>query len=298
MSDRDTSAASTPDPEDIPREPSKHELDAAMTGNGATPSRPANDEQIADQATTDDDLAWPEGVDDEPVAPVKHAPSKAAVIAGGILAALLLGLAILASTQDPKSYMPDINKQQVAGVAALLKDEKIAEYTDDQVKAAQKSFAEGGAGRNMTSESAADALNVAKPDSVTAKEIKDILAKKKTNFQTVDGLNSGLRSQIILFAVTGALMALGTVFYQRGKVWARFIGMFVAGFIAVMYIMQIVQGALNIPGMVISLAAVAAFYFFMKGRLEDPPVRPAGAGGGGLLGGMFAPRGPRNKPTE
>jgi hypothetical protein len=150
----------------------------------------------------------------------------------------------------------------------------------------------------MTHETVAEALNSAKPDSVTAAQVEDLLAEKKASYQTTEGLEKSLRSQIILFAVTGGLMALGTVFYQRGKSWARFIGMFVAGFIAVMYVMQVVQGALNIPGLAITFASVAAFYFFMKGRLEDPPVGVRGGGFGGL-GSLFQPRGPRApKATE
>ena len=89
-------------------------------------------------------------------------------------------------------------------------------------------------------------------------QVEDLLVEKKASYQTTEGLEKSLRSQIILFAVTGGLMALGTVFYQRGKPWARFIGMFVAGFIAVMYVMQVVQGALNIPGLAITFASVAA----------------------------------------
>ena len=309
MTDRDT-AASTPDPNDVPREPSKHELDAAMKDRASTSRDDAVDADVADDAEVsaakrdadplgaDDDLAWPEGDDDVPVAAASttHAPSRPAIIAGAILAAILLALAILAAFQDPKSYMGEINKQQVAGVAQVLKTEKIAEYTSDQVKAAQQAFADAGATRDMTNESVAQALNSAKADSVSADQVKDVLAKKKAQYQTIESLQSGLRSQIILFTVTGLLMAAATVFYQRGKTWARFIGMFVSGFIAVMYVMQVVQGSLNIPGIIITLAAVAAFYFFMKGRLDDPPVARAGGGMGGL-GGLFTPRG-RGKAAE
>ncbi|WP_153504464.1 hypothetical protein [Cumulibacter manganitolerans] len=294
MTDRDT-AASTPDPDDVPREPSKQELDAGRASGVESPLDP-----VGAPEARHDDLAWPAGADDAPVAAsaTKYPPSRPAVIAGAILAAVLLALAILAAFQDPKSYMSEINKQQIAGVAQVLKDEKVADYTSAEIKTAQQSFADEGATRDMTNESAAAALNAGKPDSVTAGQIKDVLAEKKAQFQTVEALQSGLRSQIILFTLTGLLMAAGTLFYQRGKAWARYIGMFVSGFIAVMYVMQVVQGALNIPGIVITLAAIAAFYFFMKGRLEDPPAPRPGGGGFGGFGSLFAPRGPRNRPAE
>lgn len=322
MTDRDNPAASSSDPDDFdrgqardeaahdaqssgasparfdtPHEPSKHELDEAMAGDV---DRADADRIETDRADRTDDnlLAAPPAPDlDEPaVAPAlaKRPPSKPAVIAGGILAALLLGLAILAMTQSPREFLPEVNKQMVAGVANLLEEEDVAEYTDDEVEAAQQAYADAGGDRNMNDENVADALNSAKPDSVTVDEIKEARDKHKANYASLEQMESQLRSQIILFAVTGGLMALATVFYQRGKSWARYIGMFVAGFVAVMYVMQVVQGALNIPGLVITLASVAAFYFFMKGRLEDP--RPGMTGGG--FGGMFAPRGPRNRPAE
>lgn len=285
MTDRDTPAADSPEPDDVPREPSKAELDDAIRANG--------ERQDGEPA--------PAAIEEAP-ARASYPPSKPAVIAGAILSALMLGLMILAWTQQPKDYMPEINRQQIEGVARVLEDQDVADYTNDEVKAAQEAFADAGSGRDMTSETAAQALNTAKPDSVTAVEIDDVLSEAKASFQTLEGLESGLRSQIILFAVTGALMALGTVLYQRGKAWARYIAMFVSGFVAVMYIMQVLQGALNIPGIVIVLASVAAFYLFMKGRLDDPPAaRPRaggmGGGGGGLLGSLFAPK-PRPKPSE
>lgn len=305
MTDRDTPAANSPEPDDVPREPSRAEIDEAMRANGRSSD--------ADALEAGDDLDGARRVDADadaddsfaaaPIAPAvndaapvrtKYPPSKAAVIAGAILAALMLGLMILAWTQEPKEYMPEYNRLQIQGVAQLLEDQDVAEYTSDEVTAAQEAFADAGNDRDMTSESAAQALNIAKPDSVNATEIDEVLAEAEASFQTIEGIESNLRSQIILFAVTGGLMALGAVFYQRGKIWARFVGMFVAGFTAVMYIMQVLQGALNILGMIIVIVSAAAFYLFMKGRLDEhPAARPRGDGGGrpgGLLSTIFAPR--------
>lgn len=297
MTDRDE--AMSPDHDDIPREPSKHELDAALNGSSAA-RRPATDDDAASVDADAVDIADPIELDETSgtAAVVTYPPSKAAVIASALLAAVLLALSVLAFTQDPKDYMSDINHQQVGGLAKLLEDEKVASYSDDEVKAAQEAFKDAGAERDMTNENAAEALNSAKPDSVTADQIGDLLKEKETRFQTLENLKSGLRSQIIMFAVAGVLMAVAAVFYQRGKVWARFLGMFVAGFVAVLYVTQVVQGALNIPGLVITLAAVAAFYFLMKGRLEDRPVAAGGRPGGLGFGSLFTPRGPRNKPAE
>lgn len=287
--------------DDVPREPSKHELDEAMAAEADRGVDNADGDRRDGDHLDDDLLAAPPAPEDDGLtgAPVlaTRPPSRPAVIAGGVLAALLLGLAILATTQSPREFLPEVNKQMVAGVANLLEQEDVAEYTDDEVEAAQQAYADAGGERNMTDENVAQALNSAKPDSVTANEIEEARDKNEANYASLEQMESQLRSQIILFAVTGGLMALATVFYQRGKSWARYIGMFVAGFVAVMYVMQVVQGALNIPGMVITLAAVGAFYFFMKGRLEDPPAGMAGGGFGGF-GGMFAPRGPRNRPAE
>lgn len=312
MTDRDTPAANSPEPDDVPREPSGAEIDDAMRANGrsndADPIEPdtGDDADVRgnlDEFNNRDDDGFPAAPEVSGAAParVTYPPSKPAVIAGAILSALMLGLMILAWTQEPKSYMPDINHQQIEGVARVLEDQDVADYTSDEVKAAQEAFANGGSGRDMTGETAAQALNTAKPDSVTAAEIDDVLSEAQASFQTLEGLESGLRSQIILFAVTGALMALGTVLYQRGKVWARYIGMFVSGFVAVMYIMQVLQGALNIPGIIIVVASVAAFYFFMKGRLDEAPAARAGGGAGragGGLGSLFAPRPRRPKASE
>lgn len=302
MTDRDPAAANSPEPDDVPREPSRAEIDDAIRAHGRSS---ATDRIESADAGHDGDVRGPvddfgvtPGDDEQPPARARYAPSKSAVIAGSILSALMLGLMILAWAQEPRSYLPEINRQQVEGVARILEDQDIAEYTDDQVSAAQDAFADAGSDRDMTSETAAQALNTAKPDSVTPDEIEDVLTEAKASFQTLEGLESGLRSQIILFAISGVLMAVGTVLYQRGKIWARYIAMFVSGFIAVMYIMQVLQGALNIPGIIIVVASVAAFYMFMKGRLDEAPAaRTRGAGGGGLSS-LFAPRSPRPKPSE
>lgn len=303
MTDRDTHAANSPEPDDVPREPSRAEIDEAMRSSG----RSSGDDPVeaADDVTAYDDARHADADDSFPAAPVadgtapvraKYPPSKAAVIAGAILAALMLGLMILAWTQEPRDYMPEYNRLQIEGVAQLLEDQDVAEYTADEVTTAQQAFADAGNDRDMTSESAAQALNTAQPDSVNAAEIDDVLAEAEASFQTIEGIQDNLRSQIILFAVTGGLLALAVVFYQRGKVWARFVGMFVAGFTAVMYIMQVLQGALNILGLIIVITSAAAFYLFMKGRLDDHPATRARAGtGGGLLGSIFAPR---QKPSK
>ncbi|WP_106848798.1 hypothetical protein [Blastococcus sp. Marseille-P5729] len=290
----------SPANDDIPREPSRQELDEAMSADADRPDDAYATDVRGTDAADDDLLAAPPAPEEDLTgAPVltKRPPSKPAVIAGGILAALLLGLALLATTQSPREFLPEVNKQMVAGVANLLEEEDVAEYTDDEVEAAQQAYADAGGDRNMNDENVADALNSAKPESITAAEIQEARDKHNANYASLEQMESQLRSQMILFAVTGALMALATVFYQRGKSWARYIGMFVAGFVAVMYVMQVVQGALNIPGLVITVASVAAFYFFMKGRLEDPPPGMTGGGFAGF-GGMFAPRGPRNRPAE
>lgn len=298
MTDRDTPAANSPEPGDVPREPSRAELDDAIRANGsAADNSPAGSGAGEDKAELRADAAG----EDVPVAPdeaparASYPPSKAAVIAGTILSALMLALAILAWTQEPRSYMPEVNRQQIEGVARILEDQDVADYTADEVQVAQEAFAADGADRDMTSETVAQALNTAKPDSVDAAEIDDILTEAEASFQTLEGLQSGLRSQIVLFALTGGLMAVGTVFYQRGKAWARYVAMFVSGFVAVMYIMQVLQGALNIPGMIITAASVAAFYMFMKGRLDEPPAARARGGAGGGFAGLFAPRSKRSE---
>lgn len=291
MTDRDPNAANSPDPDDVPREPSRAELDDAMRTDGDVDA--ARRGELAPDAAGrgPGDLSAAPAVEDAAPARVTYPPSKAAVIAGALLSALMLGLMILAWTQQPREYMPEYNRLQIQGVAQLLEDQDVAEYTGDEVTAAQQAFADAGNDRNMTSESAAQALNSAKPDSVTPADIDDVLAEAEASFQTLEGIESNLRSQIILFAVAGGLLALAVVFYQRGKVWARFVAMFVSGFTAVMYVMQVLQGALNILGLVIVVVSAATFYLFMKGRLDEPPAaRPRGGAGGGGLSSLFAPR--------
>lgn len=301
MTDRDPSAANSPEPEDdVLREPSRAELDEAIRARAERAQADDRADRAEDDAAEQADAlpVAPEAYD-EPYEPVRREPSRGAVIAGAILAALLLGLTILAFTQDPRSYMTDINREQIAGVARVVEDQDIAEYNADEVRAAQEAWAAAGSDRDMTSDTAAQALNAARPDSINAGQIDDALGEIGAQFQTLQNLEDGLRSQTILFAVTGGLAALATVFYQRRQTWARVVGMFVSGFVAVMYVMQVVQGALNIPGMLLVVASVSAFYLFMKGRLDDP--MPARAGGGLGLGGSFgprAPRAPRQRPTE
>ncbi|MFV0532665.1 MAG: hypothetical protein ACK5MR_03305 [Cumulibacter sp.] len=290
MTDRDTPGANSPDPDDVPREPSKAEIDDAIRARSdATPvadRSESTDEGDAGAraefpaAPAIDERAQPEGRRTFP-------PSRFAVISGSILAAIMLGLMIFTFSQDVSALVPDSNRAQVEGTARLLEDQDVAEFTDDEIDTAKDAFTTAGESRDINSGNVADALNVAKPDSVTAEQIDDMLTENDIEYSTLESMESQFRYQAFIFGGVGVVMLLGTFFYQRAKSWARYIGMFGSGFISVMYLMQVMQGGMNVITLVLTVVGIATFWAFMKGRLVELPPMPGGRPRGG---GLFAPR--------
>lgn len=262
--------------DDIPREPSKAELDGA--------------------------IAWPKDKDDDATETAQtFAPKKAAWVALGVLALIMFAMAGIGLSQDAKALQRSYLPVQAQVTAQVLEKDKVVNYTKDETTKAAQRWADQGVTVAPTAAQMADALNAVVSDNkkVTEKQVSDSLKKNKVNLTvpTVDELNSSIRTQTIIFGVVALAAVAAAYFYRQGASWARMLGMFVAGLVTIMFVMQVVNGSLSALTLAIVLSGGAAFFFLMKGRLVAPaPIgggRPGGAGGG-IFGSLFRPR-PRSE---
>lgn len=256
-----------------PREPSKYELD----------ERSANDSE---------DLAAPPVADDEAAERKAVPPSKWAMIFLGALAALLLGFGILSLTQDAKALHKSIMPTQVEYVAKLLAQNDGPKLSESQLKEAQENWVKNGDVNDPSGENLAPIINQAAgasgDDAATPEQIDKLVEDNKVNLTwTLEDVQSMLNRQVAMFLIGGAIAAIALIFYRQRKSWARIVGMFISGLAGIMFLMQIIQAGINIFALLLTVAGIGAFYFLMKGRLEEGPSQRVG------FGNMFSPRRPR-----
>ncbi|GAB3293028.1 hypothetical protein EK0264_11960 [Epidermidibacterium keratini] len=261
---------------EAPREPSKYELD----------------ERAAKQ---DDDLAAPPVAADETAERKAVPPSKWAMIFLGGLAALLLAFGILSLTQDAKALHRSIMPQQVAVVSQLLEKNDGPKLSQEQLKTAQDNWVENGDVNDPSGANLAPVINQATgasgDDEVTAERIDTLVKDNEVNLTwTMDEVQSMLNRQVAMFLIGGAVAAIALIFYRQRKGWARILGMFISGLAGIMFLMQVIQGGLNIFALLLTVAGIGAFYFLMKGRLDEGPPQRMG------FGNMFSPR--RQRPEQ
>lgn len=273
----------SPDPDDVPREPSKDELEPA--------------------------IAYPSGgTDDDVAAPVTIAPKKAAWIALAVLGVIMLIMMGFGLSQDGKSLQASYPPAQVTVTSQALTKEKIGpKYTQAEITKAGENWKDQGVTVDPSAEQMASALNSVNSDKqVTADDVSKALKANKVSLKlpTVESLQKSITIQTIIFAVLGLASLVAAWFYRQGAAWARILGMVASGIVTLMFVMQVLQGTLSLPLIVIVIAGAAAFVLTMKGRLKAPialagrggPRAPGGFGGmgggigGGLFGNLFRPR--------
>ncbi|MEO6957686.1 MAG: hypothetical protein ABI137_13160 [Antricoccus sp.] len=278
----------SPDPDDVPREPSKDELEPAI-------AYPSN------------------GADDEAAAPAVIAPKQAAWIALTILGLIMLVMMGFGISQDGKALQASYPPAQVTVTGQALAKEKIGpKFTDAEITKAGENWKAKGVTVDPSADQMAAALNsVNSEKQVTAADVSKALAANKVSLKlpTVDSLQKSILIQTVIFALLGVASLVAAWFYRQGAAWARLLGMLASGIVTLMFVMQVLQGTLSLPLIVIVIAGAAAFVFTMKGRLKERvviagrggPRSPGGfggfggmggggMGGGGLLGGLFRPR--------
>lgn len=276
------------DPDDVPREPSKDELEPLI-------SYPSN------------------GADDETAAPVTLPPKQAAWIALTVLGLIMLIMMGFGISQDGKSLQASYPPAQVTVTGQALAKEKIGpKYTTAEITKAGENWKAKGVTVDPSADQMAAALNSVNSDKqVSADDVSKALKANKVSLKlpTVESLQKSITIQTIIFAVLGLAALVAAWFYRQGAAWARILGMLASGIVTLMFVMQVLQGTLSLPLIVIVIAGAAAFIFTMKGRLKQPiaiagrggPRAPGGfggfgglggggMGGGGLLGGLFRPR--------
>lgn len=252
-----------------------------------------------EEAPVEQSLLWP-GEEDEIESKEPIPPSRRALIALGILGVVMFVLAGIVFGQNAATAQKQYSVAQVNVMVELLKKEKIT-FTTAQTTKMGEAWRDQGVNIDPTASQLRDLVTAQVPDKkVTEANIQTQIDKNKTEagqsplrMPTANEIESSFRTQALIFAGLGLVVALAAFIYFRRNKWGRILGMFASGLITVMYLMQLVSGAVSLPVIVVTLAGAAAFWFTLQGRLMPLTPRPGGMGGngfGGGLAGLFRPK--------
>lgn len=240
-------------------------------------------------------MAWPDDAADDD-APVKvYKPKRNAIIALAVLSAIMLALSGLGFSQDGATIQKSYSPAQMQVLVSSLEKDKVRSFSDAETKSLAAAWTDQGLRLDPTPEQLSTLITSKYPDKpVTAKQVSDTLEKNKVTLKlpTVESLDSSIRTQSLIFLAVGLAGLVSAFFYFRGAKWARLVGMVVSGLVVVMWLMQVLNGALSLPVIVVLLAGAVSFFLLLRGRLTPPRggAAPAGPGGFGGLGALFRPR--------